>query len=434
MKPPPGHEPASLWRHPDFLLLWAGQTVSDTGTYMGVLILPLMALALHGSVLVVGLLTVADTLPLIIVALPAGLLVDSVPRKPLMISCDVARMIIVGSVPLAYALGHLTIAQLYIVAIMTGTVSAVFDSAYQSYLPDLVRGSELLKANSKLGATAGLASVVGQATGGALYGALRAGSVTVDAASYLVSWIALLLIRAKEQAAGARHSESTARRAMREEVTAGVTYVFADQVLRALAIFSALANLCVTMVTALLVIFMIDVLHLRAIYTGPILAAIGAGLICGGLSAPWLSRRLGSARIIWLAVIIPGALFVPAGLSQPGWTLALLPTGLFSLGASIAVFQAGQTTYRQTVCPPQLLGRVNAATRWIARCTFPVAGLLAGVLGESLGVRVALLIGLGGAWASGVILIRSPLGTMRQIPAPAQTGITDVSREAATAD
>src|SRR5215471_18337089 len=118
----------SLWRHRDFLLLWTGQSISEIGSAVTIVALPLAAVVLlHATTFEVGLLAAAGTACFLLVALPAGLVVDRVAKRPLMIVCDVARMLILGSVVAAGAFGVLTMAQLFAVALLAGLATVFFD-------------------------------------------------------------------------------------------------------------------------------------------------------------------------------------------------------------------------------------------------------------------------------------------------------------------
>ncbi len=194
-----------LWRHRDFMLLWGGQAVSEMGSAVTLLALPLTAVVvLHASTLQVGVLTALATAAFLVIALPAGAVVDRLPKRRLMLVCDAARMLIIGSVPLAAALGALTMAQLYTVALATGVATVFFDVAYQSYLPLLILPRQLADGNGKLQTTAQASMVVGPGLGGALVGLFgAAGAMAADAVSYAVSLGSLLLIGTADRGAAA---------------------------------------------------------------------------------------------------------------------------------------------------------------------------------------------------------------------------------------
>ncbi|MGO9141098.1 MAG: MFS transporter [Streptosporangiaceae bacterium] len=413
----PVSRPSSLWRHRDFMLLWTGQSVSELGSAVTIVALPLTAVVLLGaSTLQVGLLSAAGTLPFLLIALPAGLIVDRTAKRRLMICCDLARMLIIGSIPAAYALGVLTIAQLYAAALLAGVLTVFFDVAYQSYVPGLIGSEQLVDGNGKLGATQSFAQVAGPGLGGALFGFLRAGAMSADAVSYGVSSASMLLIRAPEPERTTAASAGQATR-LRTELLAGLAFVAGNRILRKVAACTGTANLFSAMIFAVEIIFMVRVLHVRPAYTGLLIAIGSVGGVIGGIVSGPLARRIGSARIIWVSILGFSALGVLLPLAEPGWRIVLIPAGLFGFAFASVLYNIAQLSFRQSICPPHLLGRMNAAIRWIVWGTLPLGSLLGGVLGSTLGVRPTIWIGVIGSWAAGFWVLFSPLRAMRDIPA-----------------
>jgi len=192
--------PKSLWKHRDFMLLWSGQTVSELGSTVSQLALPLIAVtvikATTFEVSVLGFLTSLAFLP---ISLPAGVIVDRVRKRGLMLWCDVARMVLMASIPVAAVFWHVTLWQLYVVATAVGVLTVFFDVAYQSYLPVLIDRDQLVDGNGKLGTTQSIAQFAGPSLGGALVGLIGAAkTITADAVSYAVSTLSLALIRIPE--------------------------------------------------------------------------------------------------------------------------------------------------------------------------------------------------------------------------------------------
>ncbi len=420
----PDQEPrrsSGLWRHRDFLLLWGGQSVSELGSAVTTLALPLTAVVvLNASTFQVGLLSAATTVSFLLIALPAGVVVDRIAKRRLMIWCDAARLLIIGSVPLAAALGVLTMAQLFAVAILAGVLTVFFDVAYQSYLPSLIGRAQLIDGNGKLGATQSFAQVVGPGLGSVLFGLLRAGAMTVDALSYGVSTVSLLLIRARERAPE-KPAKGLSGRAgaprLREEIFAGLAFVVGHPVLRKIAACTGTSNLFSSMGGALEIIFLVRVLHVRPAYTGLLFGLGGvAGIAAGILSGP-LARRIGSARIIWFSILVFGSVGLVLPLAEPGWRLALFALGVAGSFFSAVLYNIAQLTYRQSICPPALLGRMNAAIRWIVWGTLPLGAVLGGVLGTVIGIRPTLWIAVIGTYAAGLWVLFSPLRRMRNVPA-----------------
>ena len=436
-----------LWRHRDFMFLWAGQSISEIGSAVTIVALPLVAVVvLHASTFQVGLLSAAGTACFLLVALPAGLVVDRVAKRRLMIFCDAARMLILGSVVIAAAANVLTMGQLFAVALLTGLATVFFDVAYQSYVPSLIAREQLHDGNGKLGATQAFAQVAGPGLGGALFGLVRAGAMAADAISYAVSTVSLLLIKAREpsgsaavrvvaadpqaaiaDAAGGRVA------ALRRELFAGLAFVFGHPVLRKIAACTGTANLFGSAASALEVVFLIRVVHVHPTTTGLLFSLGSLGGILGGVLSGRLARWIGSARIIWFSMLVFGAIPIVMPLTAPGWRVVLFPIGFAGLSFCAVVYNIAQLSYRQLICPPELLGRMNAAIRWIVWGTLPLGGLMGGALGSLVGIRPTIWVGVLGSWAAAFWVVFSPLRRMRNIPAHDLIGRPQPAEEAVPA-
>lgn len=388
------------------------------GSAVTLLAVPLIAVVLlHASTFSVGLLATASTVPFLIIALPAGLIVDRLAKRPMLIACDASRLVVIGSVPAAAAAGVLTMAQLFAVALVAGILTVFFDVAYLSYLPALIRAGQLADGNGKLSVTQSFAEVAGPGLGGALFGLLRAGALTVDAISYWVSTLSLLLIRAREPAIERPAGDGGERPKLRTEIFAGLNFVVRHPVLRKIAACNGTVNLFSNLTFTLEIIFLIRVLHLRPQYTGLLVAAGSVGGIVAGLASGTLTRWIGSARIMWVSMLGFGALGLLLPLAAQGWRLSLFAVGLLGFSFSAVLYNVAQLSYRQAICPPELLGRMNAAVRWIVWGTLPLGSLAGGALGTLIGVRPALWVGMIGSWAAGFWVLFSPLRRMRDVPA-----------------
>ncbi len=422
---------ATLWRHRDFLLLWGGQTVSQAGSQVTILALPLVAIVLlHATTLQVGLLSATATSAYLLVSLPAGVVADRVAKRTLMLVSDAAQLVVIGSVPLAYAAGVLSLGQLYVVALATSVLDVFFLVAYTSYLPALLAPEQLMDGNGKLAATQSLAQVAGPGLGALLVGlagaALAMGS---DALSFAVSAACLLAIGIREPRT--RRAGDTGREpgragfgaGFRAEVGAGLRYVLRDPILRHAAAWNGTANFFVIMVETLGPLFLIRTLHLRPAYVGVLLALGAVGGVAAGVAARPLIRRIGSARIAWVSMTVfalPGVLIPLAG---PGWWVLLFAAGWISWTFSATLCSIALVSYQQATCPPELRGRVSAAQRWINWGTLPLGGLVGGALGTAIGVHATLWLAVIGGCSSGLWLYLSPLRGQRDLatglrPAP----------------
>jgi Na+/melibiose symporter-like transporter len=406
----------TLWRHRDFLLLWAGQTVSQLGSQVTVLALPLVAIVvLHATSFQVGVLSAAVTGAYLLIALPAGVVADRVSKRSLMLASDAAQIVVIGSVPVAAAAGVLTLGQLYLVALVSGALGVFFLVAYSSYLPELVDPAQLMDGNGKLSSTQAMAQVAGPGLGALLVGLAGAALALVsDALSFAVSAVCLLAIRHREPRDTPTVREP--RAGFRAEIAAGLGYVVREPILRRAVAWSGTANFFVVMVETLGPVFLIRTVHLPAAYVGMVLALGAVGGVVGGITAQPLIRRIGSARISWLSMTVfslPG-LMIP--LAAPGWRVLLFATGWIAWTFSSTVCGIALVSYQQATCSPGLRGRVSAAQRWINWGVLPLGGLAGGTLGSTLGVHATLWLAAVGGCASGLWLYLSPLRGQRDLP------------------
>lgn len=425
------------------MLLWGGQTVSQIGSQITILALPLVAIVvLKATTLKVGLLSTATTSAYLLVALPAGVLADRVTKRGLMLGCDLASMVAIGWVPAAQAAGILTLGQLYVVALLASSFSALFLVSYTSYVPSLIEPAQLVDGNGKLATTQAIAQVAGPGLGALLVGlAGAARAMAGDAVSFAVAAACLFLIRAREPRAASASREPRAASASREprvarlgresraggpgrepqprfwpQVREGLTYVLREPILRKSAAWSGTANFFVIMVETLGPVFLIRTIHLRPAYVGVLLALGALGGVAGGLASKPLARRIGSARLCWLSMTVfslPG-LLIPA--ARPGWWVLLFAVGWMSWTFGSTLCATALISYQQAACPPGLRGRVSAVQRWISWGTLPLGGLTAGALGGAIGVHVTLWIAAIGGCSSGLWLCLSPLRRMRDLP------------------
>ncbi len=383
---------------------------------MTTLALPLAAvLVLHAATFQVGLLTTAGYAAFLLLGLPAGAWVDRLRRRPIMIAADISRAITLASVPAAYALHVLTLAQLYTVAFIVGVASVFFDVSYMSYVPGLVGVDHVVEANAKLQVTVSLSQVGGPSAAGLLISALGAPvAFLANAASFVVSVLSLAVIREREPA-----PVRAGTRSVRAEMAEGIGFVARQPILRMIAACTSTWNLFNTAIYAIVVVFLVRQVHLHASTIGLIMSAGAVGGVIGGLTASQLRRRLGSARVIWVSGVVtaPFALLIP--LTSAGLGVAFFAVSAFVTSLGSVVYNVNQASFRQLLCPPALLGRMNATIRFIVWGTIPLGGLLGGVLGSVLGDRDAIWVAAVGVALAPVWLLASPLLRMRDTPAAA---------------
>ncbi len=385
----------SLWRHAGFLTLWAGQTVSLFGSRITLLALPLTAvLALHASAAQMGFLAAAGSAPWLVVGLPAGVWVDRLRRRPLMLAADLGRALLLFSVPLAAWLGRLHLEQLYLVQFLVGVLTVVFDVAYQSWLPSLIPSEHLVEGNSKLEMSDSVAQIAGPGLGGVLVQVLTAPvAILADALSFLVSAVLLGSIRSYEAA------PNRARRgSMRHEIAEGARLVLGNPLLRALVASSATFNLFDSVLFSVYVLYMVRTLGLAAPAIGLVFGLGGVGGLLGALLVGPITRRYGLARTLTSAVILAAlAELLIAAARGPALVAASMLVGAEAIVEFGAVlFAINAVSLRQMRTPEALRGRVNATSRFATWGVGPVGALLGGALGRAIGLRqTVLLAGLG---------------------------------------
>jgi hypothetical protein len=404
---------SGLWRHLEFRRLWIGETVSQFGTMISQLALPLVAiLVVHASTLEVGLMTTFQTAPFLLVGLPAGAWVERMRLRSVLIVNDLVRAAALGSVPLASLLGVLTIGQLYAAALVSGAATVFFDVAYQSYLPQLVDREQLVAANARLQASESVSQIAGPSAAGLLIQALTAPyAVLADALSFLWSagWVTAIQARPPRPA---RKPD----RHLGREIAEGLRFVLGSPLLRAIAICTGSSNLFGSIGMAVFYVLLARQLHVAPGIIGLISSAAAAGGLAGALGATRFAARLGQGPAIWISVTMAAPCAFAAPFAQRNWTLGLLAVAEAGLGASFVLYNITQVSFRQGLCPPGLLGRMNATMRFLVWGTLPLGGAIGGILGTVIGVRATLLVAaIGGAGAFLPVYL-SPLRRMRALP------------------
>jgi predicted MFS family arabinose efflux permease len=401
----------------DFRLLWLAQTTSKLGSGVTSVALPLVAVsALDASTFQVALLAALAWLPWLIIGLPAGAWVDRMPRRPLMITCDLLCLGLYLAVPLAWWLGALTIGHLVATALLAGTASVFFHTAYQVYLPALLRPEQLPAGNARLQTTESAANVLGPGLAGLIAQAVGAVfGLLADAATFLVSAICLSRIRTVERLDRCRSVS------LRREIAEGLRFLARDPYLRVLTVFGAASNLVLLGYQSVLVVFLVRTVGISPGTVGAMVAGMSLGGVAGAAGAPLLSRRLGSARAMLAANIgtAPFGLLLP--LAAPGPLLGLAVAGGAVMVAGIAAGNVIKGSFRQAYTPRHLLGRVLVGMQLLNFGAIPVGALLGGTLGTTLGPRTTMWLMLTGVALAGLILLAGPLRRDRDLPAaPAQ--------------
>jgi predicted MFS family arabinose efflux permease len=410
----PTRRRGGLLHHHDFRLLWFGETISKAGSAVTTVALPLVAVVtLAASPFEVGLLEAAAWLPWLLFSLPAGAWVDGWPRRPVMQVTNLVSLALLASVPVAAWLGILGMAQLIVVAFVTGIARVFFRPAFQAYLPSIVAPADLREGNAKLHGSYSVAEVAGPGLAGLLaqaFGAVNA--LLVDAASFLVSTFCLSRIHADERHSGDRRDN----KGMFQRIGQGLHYVTHDAYLRALTLFAACSNLVLVATQVLLIVFLVRVVGVGTGTVGVLMASMGVGGVIGAFATGPISERLGTARGLLLSelVAVPFALLVP--LTRPGAGLALFAVGNLVLSAGIVAGNVIASAFRQSYCPTDMMGRVSAVTACLVYGSMPLGAVIGGSLGTSIGIRPALWVLAGALFLPLLFLLLSPMRHERDLP------------------
>ncbi|KOV31893.1 hypothetical protein ADK60_14435 [Streptomyces sp. XY431] len=405
-----------------FRELFAATTVSAASVGVARIAVPLVAvLALDAGEFEVGLVSAFLTLPFLLVGLPAGVWVDRLPRRRILVLCQLARAVILLSVPLSWWLDLLSIRQLYATVLLFGACNVFYDVAYQSFLPGLVGRDRVLEGNAKLTGVQQVFAVGGPSLGGQAVALLTAPvSFVVTGAGLLVSAVCLARIPADEERP-VRRPESR----MLKEIGAGLRLVRRSPRLLAVAGSSAWLNLTWYAAYTVMMVFLARTLDLSPALIGLFLSVSGAGGLLGSLLARRISERVGPGPAMWLVLCLgsPFALVLP--LVGSGWTLWLAACADGVTAFMIVVHNINQVSCTQALTPDAYLGRVNATMRFLTWSFMPLGSLLGGAAAGWLGTRRGLFVCAAAGCLAFLPILLSPLRTMRQFPTSPESDHSD---------
>ncbi len=413
-------EPPPLLKQPQFVKLWAGETISVFGDQVTVLALPLAAvLTLDASAFQMGVLTAVAWLPHLLLSLHAGVLLDRHGRRrQTMIWADLARAGVLASVPIAYAFDVLTMPQLYVVAFAVGAISVFFDLAWATLFVAVVPRRDFVEANSKLFQSRALSYVAGPAMAGFLVQLLRApAALFVDALSFLGS--AAFLTRVSVVEPETEHDPTLSQR---QRLTTGLAFIFGNRVFRATLLSFSTTNFFNLMFSALFVLYATRELHVRPSVLGIILAIGALGGLIGAVFAPRLSRRMGVGPALMLGtVLFPLPLVLVPAAGGPQWlVVTLLVIAEFFSSFGVMVLDVNGNSLGAALTPDRMRGRVVGAHRVVNYGVRPIGSFLAGVLASWIGIRTTLWVSSIGAALGILWLLPSPVPAVHVLPEPAE--------------
>lgn len=411
-----------LWRHANFLRFWSANIISDFGSGITFLALPIIgAVMLEASATQMGLLSAAGTLPYLLFGLPIGAFVDQLRKRPLLIIADVGRLLLIATIPLATLLGQPTWPHLLLVTFLGGCLTLLADVSEEAFLPGLISRENLVEGYSKLSASNSLIELSGPALAATLIELLTAPiALIVDAASFLFSSILLGTIHMDEPAPKA----VAERPSFWQQIRQGLSFIRHHPQLRPMLLNNSTMQLFGGMVDALLILYLLS-LGLPATFVGVIFAV---GSLAGLGAAAWGRRaadRFGLGRMVLLGSLLIGlgSLARPLAFGAPWLAGAILLLGQTISGFGNTIYNIGYDSLSQSLTPDELLGRVNATGLFIGYGALPIGALVGGLLGQWLGLRTAVLISSAGLLLAVLWVYFSPLRhqTAPGAKAPAST-------------
>jgi Na+/melibiose symporter-like transporter len=411
-KAAPERKVAAFFLNRHFALLWIGQTVSKFGSWITSSGLSLTAvLVLHATTVQMGLLAALGSVPAILFGLLAGVWVDRLPRRSVLILADLGRALLLLSIPLAALFGILCLELMYVVTVLVETLTVFFEIAHKAFLPTLVDHEHIVEGNSKLEASSALAEIAGPSLAGVLIQAISAPfAIFCDSLSFLFSAFCIGAIHLQEPAVLAAGEPQNIWRDIWEELLV----LWHDHRLRALAVSIGIRNFSGGAFATLYTIYVVRELGMTPVIYGILVTMGGAGALGGALLATRATRRFGLGKTLIGGLLLDGCmtLLIPLA-SGPGLLAValLIAAQLFGDGGAV-LYAINEVSLRQMIVSDRLLGRVNASIYLLVMVLGPVGAMLAGLLSEFIGVRPTLLIGAGGVLCSFVWLLFSPIRTL----------------------
>ncbi len=411
----------TLMRHRDFLKLWFGQTVSEFGSQVTTVALPLTAaIFLRADAAQMGILGALATVPFLVMSLLAGVYIDRLPRRPLLITADVARFVLLAAIPLLWLVHRLSIVDLYVIQFLIGCMTVLFDLAYQSYLPSLISREMLVEGNGKLETTRAASQVAGPGLGSVLVQLFAApAALAADALSYGVSVGSLLAIRTREEVP----LQNTERHVWRE-IGEGLRFVFANRLLWSLAGCTGTSNFFSSLTGAVYVLYFIHGLHFRGAMVGVVFGVGAVGGLVGAVAASRITGKLGLGAALVSAITLSAAVqfLVPLAPAHSPVAMGMLIVAELCTFFGSVVYNINQVSLRQAITPDRLLGRMNASIRFLIWGTMPLGSLAGGLLGSWIGLHATLWVGVVGGMGAVVWLLTSPVSRLAEAPPALEAG------------
>ncbi|WP_246430427.1 MFS transporter [Streptomyces rectiverticillatus] len=416
---PEPDRPESLWRNGDFLRFWLGETLSLLGTQVTNLALPLTAItAFNATDEQVGVLRFLQLVPYLGLALVFGVWADRARRRRIMLGANLVRMLLLALVPVLYWTDALSMASLLVIACAVGVASVLFDVSWMSYVPTLVRDPKhYVEAGAKMGVSSSASDVAGPGLAGVLIGALTAPvALIVDAFSYLVSLVSLLLIRTPEP----RPRPPAVRRHVPTELRDGLRWVLKNPVLRSLALIGFCCNFSMISVWTMFLLYGSRDLHLASTTLGGIFATASVGGLIGAAISRRVIRRfrLGLVYLVAQSTLLIGPTLIALAAGPRPVMVGMFVLSFFTTYLGLGVAGVIIVSLRQASTPQSMMGRMTAVFRTLLFGGGALGGLFAGLLSGRIGAEDALTVAAIGSAAVLITLVLSPVRRLRDLPSP----------------
>jgi MFS family permease len=406
--------------YPGFRQLWISTTVSDFGTYVTTVALQVLVVTdLHASATEVGIVNAARWVPYLLFGMLAGVYVDRRRRRPVLVGSDLGRAVLLGAIPVLAACHQLSIPVVAALLIPFGLLSLVNDAADQSFVPRVIGPAALNNANARLQQSSSASQTAGPLLAGGLVAAIGAPlSVLVDAVSYLVSGLIVGTISTVEQVpvATTRHVWT--------ELKEGVAWVYRHRMMAPMAITTHIWFVFNSMLNTVFVLFALDEARIGAFGLGIAYACSGVGGVVGTGLSNRAARWWGAGPAVVVAQFLFPVAFVLVVLAPHGVVaVVLIAAGMSVFGFAVGLGSPIELTYRQSVTPDRLQGRMNATIRSLNWGLVAVGAPVGGVIADALGYRAALWIGIVGVALAAVALLASPFrraDLADRVPGPAE--------------
>jgi len=405
-----------LLKNANFLRFWLGQGISVLGSQISGLAFPVLAVTILGaSEWQMGVLNAANSAAFLVVGLPAGALIDRMIKRRVMLAADLVRLLCLGAIPALYFTGLLQMWHLIVLGTIAGIATVFFDVSYQSFIPLLLKGDQIGEGNSRLESTSQISGLLGPAVVGWLLSIVKAPLMMVfDAVSYAVSAISLATVKSHEV-----RKPVEDRQPLHVEIREGIAFVLKERLIFRIACTTATTNFFTTAIFTLLPLYLLRDLHLPVTFYGLMGTAAGVGGLLGSVATPKLIARIGEGTLITASAVFSGICpigFVVVGSIPGAWQGPWLMLVEAIQAFFILTYNITQVSARQRLCPPELLGRMNASIRFFIWGVMPISALISGGVASAVGILPTLWVGAVGASLACLFVVFSPLTKMRKLP------------------